>query len=740
MKRAEKPWVLGVSNSHNGAACLLKGNEIVAAIQEERVTRIKRKRIRGSLPILAIKYCLDAGGIQAKDLNLVVSCTQGLLTEPIEDIHLNPVLQSAVNDVPVLTISHHLAHSFSAFALSGFDTACSVVVDGVGSPERDLSAAEKGSIKEPKQGGWESISIYEHNGSQVTPLEKHLVEGGRWLEHVMSRMPKFGTLGGMFSSTSWQIFGSFMEAGKVMGLAPYGSPVHPVDEFLTIEDGSFVFTDAVCKHYQHERRWPDCKDEYQNLAASVQAALEEALHHLVERSLELSEYRNLCYSGGVALNSVANEKVIARHGAINDFYIIPSAEDNGPAIGAAFYGLWQLEGYSSRKRICHDSFGKQYSDEELDLAIKASPAIRPVPCDDPVSFTVEALCNGHVVGWFQGKSEFGARALGCRSILCDPRSPDAKHVLNSRVKHREPFRPFAPAVLAEKAEEWFEMGAYPESPFMLRICKVKQDKQALVPAIVHVDGTGRLQTVKREDNEKFYDILQAFYKKTGVPILVNTSFNVMGEPIVEGPGDALWALISTGIDYCILGDKVFEKADLGSVLDLYPHITSVSYSVHHCKAQPGNDEQPDWADSFALFDVTTLYGRISQVTNLNVFPLLKLIDGKSSGWQILEALQEKEDELLGKNQRSESSSLSGAFQKWRTWHLTSGLTEVDPVDIVETLWRERVASYDEKTVLKMLGRLQRSGIVGFRERPKTSARDLLLKARGGAMKRRTDRA
>jgi carbamoyltransferase len=279
----------------------------------------------------------------------------------------------------------------------------------------------------------------------------------------------------------------------------------------------------------------------------------------VQHLRELSGSENLCYAGGVALNSVVNERII-RESGFKNVYIMAAAEDSGTAIGAAYHGLWQLTKYNSQRPILHDGPGRTYTSADVSAAINATENIHVVNSTDVISDAVDLLCDGKIIGWFDGGSELGPRALGQRSILCDPRRPDAKDTLNLRVKMRESFRPFAPAVLLEEASNWFDFDGTPrESPFMLRVIKVKPEKKNAVPAIVHVDGTGRVQTVTRENNGRFYDLVCKFHEKTGVPVLLNTSFNRMGEPIVETPTDALACLLNTGLDGCVFEDRIVFK-------------------------------------------------------------------------------------------------------------------------------------------------------------------------------------
>ena len=555
----QQPWILGISASHNGSACLLRGDEIVVAIQEERLSRFKRHRIRGAGPSKAIAYCLDYAGIEPSDLSLVVLSVQGRLADEIHDIRRDPLLNVVSHNIPTLTIPHHYGHAFSAFATSGFKESAVLVVDGAGSPVADLTAEELKVLNRGITDNWETISLYHASGTTIVPLEKHVEEGG-WLVMHDGEMPSFGSLGGMFSATAQQIFGEVTEAGKVMGLAPYGEAVFPASDFFEVVNRRFHYKDNVPLRFRHHERWPNCTREYEALAGSVQSALEEALLYLVQHVRELSGSENLCYAGGVALNSVANERII-RESGFKNVYIIAAAEDSGVAIGAAHYGLWQLTGHNSLRRILHDAPGRSYRSADISAALEGKSNILVAQSSDVLGDAVDLLCDGKIIGWFDGGSELGPRALGQRSILCDPRRPDGKEILNRRVKMREAFRPFAPAVLLEEASNWFEFGdTTPESPFMLRVVPVREEKKDRVPAIVHVDGTGRVQTLTSANNGRFYELVKKFYEKTGVPMLLNTSFNRMGQPIIETPADAIECLLNTGLDCCVFEDRIVFKA------------------------------------------------------------------------------------------------------------------------------------------------------------------------------------
>lgn len=558
MAKNNGPWILGISASHHGGACLLRGDEIVVAIQEERLTRIKREKIYGAQNSLALQYCLDYADIQPRDLSMVVLSPLHSAASPMHDLKLNPLLRVEENGIRTEVIPHHYAHAVSVFATSGFEEAAVLVVDGRGSPIQDLPPHEADTIKGIAD-GWEMVSLYKASGTSISPLEKQMTQGSDWNERNGSSMPRFHSLGTIFSSVAEQIFGSRHEAGKVMGLAPYGEPSIPVSDFFDLCDGRFVFHDSVSARFTDNRRWPFDQDAYANLACSAQLALEEALLYLVQRLYELCPSINLCYAGGVALNSVANERII-REGAFRDVYIIPAAEDSGAAIGAAYHGLWTLTGTNTRRKLIRDALGRPYSNDDIRAAISDAPGVETVASDDYLGDAVELLCAGKNIGWFQGRSEFGPRALGQRSIISDPRRVDGKDDLNLRVKHREAFRPFAPVILREKSDQWFDWeGSSSESQFMLRVADFKQEHFGDVPAVVHVDGTGRVQTATLEANGCLYELVKKFYEKTGVPVLLNTSFNVMGMPIIETPADALHCFQSTGLDYCILGDIIVKK-------------------------------------------------------------------------------------------------------------------------------------------------------------------------------------
>ena len=634
-----EPWILGYCATHNGAVCLLQGDKIVAAVQEERLTGIKRARLGRLDESLAFRYCLDAGGIEAKELDITVGAY--FSGDPV--VGANVVAEGPGQ---LITIPHHFAHAAGVFALSGFQESAVLVIDGQGGLADSLPASELINVKRstvPNLRRWaETVSIYVANGTEIRCIEKHL---GEWMPDLKNLrrgqpMQTFGSIGGMYSSVSHQIFGDAMDAGKVMGLAAFGNRSYPTEDFFTIsEDGCFLFSDKIAKRYSDVAHWPENQSENQNLATSVQHALEDSIFYLVEHTRELTSSPNLCYAGGVALNAITNEQIIQRS-YFDDVYIMAAAEDSGTAIGAAYYGLWQLGKVHQHVRHNNDSVGRVYQTKEIDRAISKTPCVEVVATEDPVQSVVELLAEGKIVGWFSGGSEIGPRALGQRSILSDARSEEAKTRLNARVKHREAFRPFAPLVLEKETTNWFDAPAIaPTSPLMLRTFPFRKDKTDCVPAVVHEDGTGRLQTLNAEDYPGLHDLLIRFFNKTGVPILVNTSFNVMGEPIIETPEDALWCLLYTDLDYCFLEDRLVKRsAAFESILDLYPCVTTIRYKVDESFVDNPKEAEITPQSTITL-NVETPWGVASQFLPQIALPILQLADGEHTAQQILEALQ-----------------------------------------------------------------------------------------------------
>jgi carbamoyltransferase len=365
-------------------------------------------------------------------------------------------------------------------------------------------------------------------------------------------------------------FGDF-GSGKVMGLAPYGGqPGKTINEpFVEIVDGvalansekNFVrHNDLYRKRFfpnippREQEELPD--DVYTEIAYAVQTATEDTLIEMASHLYRISPSKNLCYAGGVGLNSVANKKILDNT-PFERIFIQPGACDSGIALGCVFHGAHIIHREPPGKyRLRNAYLGRTYSDEEIlaDLAGVKNNTVRKE--QEGALKAAQRLAQGKILGWFEGGSEIGPRALGHRSIICDPRKPEMKDTLNARVKHREGFRPFAPSVLLENVSEYFDLDC--ESPYMLLIAEVKEDKRHLVPSITHVDGTARVQTVTGEDNGKYYDLIREVGTITGVPVILNTSYNIAGEPIVETPGDAVKCFMSTEMDYLVIEDYLIE--------------------------------------------------------------------------------------------------------------------------------------------------------------------------------------
>lgn len=537
------PWILGLSASHNGAACLLRGDTIVAAVQEERLSRLKRDRTWAGRPSLAVACVLEAGGIGPADLDLVVSCVQGRTDLPGQDVRRSPQLQLDQHGVPSVVISHHTGHAAHGLGSSGFDEAAILVIDGLGSLV---------------PGGWESTSLFLGRGERLDVVEQQLVPDGQWLIPGQG-MPRFRSLGGMYSAVAQHVFGDPMEAGKVMGLAPLGQRTWPADAFFTRTGGRLAFHDEV-PAAAPPMHWTDSAAA--DLAASVQGALEEAVLGLARHAREVTGLDQLVYSGGVALNCVLNERLI-REAGFAAVHVPPAAEDSGCAIGAAWFGGWHRGHRRPRRAATSDRVGPPHPSPTSPTV----PGLQPVATDDVIGEVAGRLADGAIVGWWQGRSELGPRALGQRSILADPRRADMKQALNARIKRREGFRPFAPAVLAEAVDDWFVVPPQVDraSPFMLRVLEVRAAQRERIPAVVHVDGSARVQTVS---DGPLRPLLERFEALSGVPILLNTSFNGPGEPLVETPEDALWCAVQHGLDLVVIGERVFVVDRALDVLDL----------------------------------------------------------------------------------------------------------------------------------------------------------------------------
>ncbi len=596
--------ILGISAFyHDSAAALIEDNRIVAAAQEERFTRRKHD---SAFPHNAIAYCLEEAGVRADDLDHVVFYDKPFLkferlletyvalaprgfrsfktSIPIwlrEKLFQKRLLRDELRKFPgdfdasrLLFCEHHLSHAASAFYPSPFDSAVVLTMDGVGE--------------------WATTSAAMGNG--------HALE-------IFQEIHFPHSLGLLYSAVTYYA-GFRVNSGeyKVMGLAPYGQPKYAkliLDHLIDLKpDGSFrldmsyfdyctgftMTNDRFAELFGQPVRSPDqlLTPFHMDVAASIQAVLNEAVLRLTRSLAKMTDSRNLCLSGGVALNCVANGKVL-RDGHFDKIWIQPAAGDAGGAVGSALAAYHIFKGQPRKTNgsdgMAGSYLGPHYSQAEIERRLAAAGAKFDV-LDEAgmLETTALALAGEKAVGWFQGRMEFGPRSLGARSILGDPRSPTMQKKLNLKVKYRESFRPFGPAVLREDVADWFDLNS--DSPYMLVVADVKQDRrrqmtsaeQALfgieklnvvrseIPAVTHVDYSARIQTVHRDTNPLFHKLLSRFKELTGCPILVNTSFNVRGEPIVCTPEDAFRCFMRNELDMLVAGNCVLQKPDQDKAL------------------------------------------------------------------------------------------------------------------------------------------------------------------------------
>ena len=561
--------ILGISAFyHDSAAALVRDGQLVAAAQEERFTR--RKHDEG-FPLHAVRYCLREGGIEVKDLDYVVFYDKPFLKfERLIFTYFEQFprgLRSFIEAMPIwmadklwiksvirhelgyggeiLFNDHHLSHAASAFLVSPFEEAAILTVDGVGE--------------------WSTSTWGVGRGNQIELLYE-------------TRFPH--SLGLFYSAYTYYLGFKVNSAEyKVMGLAPYGQPRFYDRVRETIDwkpDGSFrlnveyfdflhglrMTSERFHKLFGGPPRRPETRLTQRefDIAASVQKVTDEIMVALGRHIREQTGLRYLCLAGGVALNCVANAKVLEEAG-FDDVWVQPAAGDAGGAVGAAFYVWNTVLGHERSFVMEHAFWGPEFSEEECRAGLDAlSARYRRLDTPELLREVAHLIADNQVVGWFQGRMEFGPRALGSRSILADARDPKMKDTLNMKIKFREGFRPFAPSVLHERSGEFFEMDGLRRSPFMLFVANVRPDRR-VVPSVTHVDGSSRLQTVERDVNPLYYDLIAEFERQTGVPIIINTSFNVRGEPIVCTPADAYRCFMRTNMDYLVVGPFLLDKRE-----------------------------------------------------------------------------------------------------------------------------------------------------------------------------------
>jgi len=560
-------YVLGTGLSHNGSAVLLKNGRVCVGIEKERLSRIKHD---GGNDNLAIQYCLDAEGIQLKDISLVVQCANFEI--PNRNQFKGKRLFAAAPDLKIVDISHHLAHAYSAVGTCPFSECAVMVIDGCGSPLEQflrLHPEQKQYINPEFLDGVQMLcekdSFYHFDGQKITPLIKDFSKMAERSGSLFSLPTTQHSIGGFYASVSHYVFGDMDDVGKLMGLAPFGkSGIYDFEAFEFKSCNLFVNEDWKNQFTNPSEGYEYFKNNfeyYANVAKWAQEQVEKAVLKCIHNRLAKFPHKNLCYSGGVALNAVANAKLQDSKIAEN-IYFEPAAADNGLALGCAFYG-W-LE-YLNMQKVPHDGstcFGKTYTNTEIEIALdknvnKKCNIINFSDENDLVNYCAEKLNHGKTIAWFQSGSEFGPRSLGRRSILAHPGIEGMKDRINLNIKFREDFRPFAPAVLKEKVHEYFLHGR--NSPYMILVDKTRQEHLEKLKNVTHQDGSARVQTVEESWNPKFTKLLAAFYKQSGIPILLNTSLNKKGMPIVETPEEALYLLEITALDILVMGNYVIEK-------------------------------------------------------------------------------------------------------------------------------------------------------------------------------------
>jgi carbamoyltransferase len=566
----QKPiYVLGVGLSHDGSACLLKDGEVMVAIEKERLTRVKHD---GGNDCVTVQYCLDAANVALSDIDLIVQAANFEKDEIRKDHYRGNRLFANIESSRIVTISHHLAHSFYAYGSSPFLEANVFVLDGCGSfyqqcddlkctfiPTHVLSEVglygEKDSYYSFTQNGYQpiykdfsEIKLYDNSYPVKLPTSRH-------------------SIGGFYSMVSNYCFGSYDDSGKLMGLAPYGKKNIYTQEIFYFEENNLWINEEVLSIFTQPadsitHPFKDHFQYYADIAYWVQQETEKAIITLLKNRIAIDHPKKLCYTGGVALNAVANKKIITELQG-TDIFITPAAGDNGLSMGCAYYGWLHL----LQKQKCisshHVYLGKSYDDDMIENTINNFISKNQhISCtiyndDDIIAASSDLLNDKKVIGWFQQGAEFGPRALGNRSILAHPNINGIKDFINHHIKLREDFRPFAPSILATQLNEYFTLSV--ESPYMLMVNDIRDDKKNSVEGIVHLDGTCRVQTVTEENNRRFFLLLESFYRKSTIPILLNTSLNRKGMPIVETPQEAIDFFSSSALDCLVLHNFILQK-------------------------------------------------------------------------------------------------------------------------------------------------------------------------------------
>jgi carbamoyltransferase len=589
--------ILGISCFfHDAAAALVQDGIVTVAAEEERFSRIKHD---AGFPTHAVEFCLRSAGLRAEDLDWVVFYEKPFLkfdrilmstlgTWPrsfrffrewmsrwlTEKLWVKGLIQKRVG-IPaerILFSGHHLSHAASAFYCSPYEEAAVLTVDGVGEWStatfgvgRDRTLELLGEIRFPHSLGllysvFTAFLGFEVNEGEYKVMGMAPYGTPRYVDEVrkLVRLQDDGSFALDMSYFSYHRSPDRAFNARFERL--FGPPRDPRGHFFTAASGYPAYFGERPSNYAELCR---LNQHYADIAASIQVVTEDIILSMARALHARTGLSRLCLAGGVALNSVANGRIL-RETPFEELYVQPAAGDGGGAVGAALHIYHGVLGHPRKYVMEHAYLGEEHSAAEIRRCLdQHGVAYEEMKDDDRLTArVVDALQGGEVVGWFQGRFEWGPRALGNRSILADPRRADMKDIVNTKIKFREPYRPFAPSVLVERAEEYYDLKDperhYP-ARFMLLVVPVREAKRHVVPAPTHVDGTGRLQTVFRETNPRYYGLIEAFGQATGVPVVLNTSFNLKGEPIVNTPQEALSTFYRSGMDLLVLDRFLVAK-------------------------------------------------------------------------------------------------------------------------------------------------------------------------------------
>lgn len=539
-KNSFNKTIVGFNTGHHGGCAVISGNKIVA-ISEERLNR--KKYSEGYLD--ALFYCLEALNKKISDIDLVVSSSYHT-SLPIN--FMGKLSSLGIPKNKFITVDHHLSHAYTAYFLSPFDEAVIIVTDGLGNKT-------------------DTETYYLGNGNELLKV------GGNDKQRSM-----YKGVGRAYETFTNYCGWSAQEAGKTMGLAAYGKEVAPKLDLYNIDDNNQISSLIDGKYYEGALSFvkknklnfgkPFSGFENKNAAFFVQDRTEKVLLELSKRLQKEYKIKNVCLAGGVFLNGIVNKLILDKSG-FDQVFIPPCCDDTGQPLGNVLYGYHKYYKQPKSIELRNSYFGKEYSSTEYADVVDKKQKIFTLPYKTkatPLEYqvskniakdTAKLLSEGKLVGWFQGSSELGPRALGSRSIISAPGPKKIKDLLNIKVKHREKFRPFAPVILEEYINDYFNLDR--PSPFMLLVAKARGRVKSKIPAVLHVDNSGRVQTVNKNDNGLFHELVVEFYMLTGTPVILNTSFNDSGEPIVETPADALNTFCNTSLDYLVMGNYIIWK-------------------------------------------------------------------------------------------------------------------------------------------------------------------------------------